>query len=213
MPKTNGYESHAETYDQWFDENPELYQAEILAIRKLLPTGKGIEIGAGSGRFTAPLNIDTGIEPAKAMRERAAKERGLSMVEGVAENLPVSDQSYDFAIFITSTCFLDNPVEAYREAYRVLKSEGSILVAFLEKDSHLGKIYEEHKQDSPFYCDATFYNYAQIASFLEKAGFTKLRSMQTILPEKDAQNAADILSGHDKGAFVVIRAEKSQESK
>ena len=211
MPKTKGYESHANTYDQWFDENPEIYQAEIKAIQSLLPDGKGIEIGAGSGRFTAPLNIDTGIEPAAAMRAIALK-RGLNIITGVAESLPIKDNSYDFAIFITSTCFLDNPVIAYQEAARVIKNNGSILIAFLEKNSELGKVYEERKHENPFYCDATFYSYSEIVNYLKQAGFEQFQSVQTVLPESQAKHkTSDILPGHDLCAFIVLKAKKSNK--
>ncbi|MEA1990459.1 MAG: methyltransferase domain-containing protein [Pseudomonadota bacterium] len=211
MPKTSGYESHADTYDQWFDENPEVYQAEVKAIQTLLPDGKGIEIGAGSGRFTGPLNIDTGVEPAAAMREIATK-RGLNVITGVAESLPIEDKSYDFAIFITSTCFLDNPAIAYQEAARVIKDSGSIVIAFLEKNSELGKVYEEHKHDNPLYCDATFYSYSEIVNCLKQAGFDQFQSVQTVLPESQSKyKTSDIVPGHDLGAFVVLKAEKSNE--
>lgn len=207
MAKTQGYESHATTYDEWFDENPDIYQAEIAAIKTLLPHGKGIEIGAGSGRFTAPLKIDTGIEPALAMREQA-KLRGLSLMDGVAEKLPITDNKFDFTIFITSTCFLDDPLKAYQEAARVTKDNGKIIIAFLEKNSELGKKYEAHKADSPFYCDATFYSYQEIKSWLTQAGYKNFKSAQTVLPANNHQNTHDILPGHDQGAFVVIYAEK-----
>ncbi|MBO1927806.1 class I SAM-dependent methyltransferase [Thiomicrorhabdus sp. 6S2-11] len=208
MPKTQGYEAHAAEYDQWFDENPEIYQAEINAIKRLLPQGKGIEVGAGSGRFTAPLAIDTGVEPASAMRARAKRERNIEMLNGTAECLPVKDSTFDFAVFITSTCFLDNPLKAYQEAYRVTKHDGSILVAFLERDSELGQQYEKHKHESPFYQDATFYNYSEITDFLSQAGFGNFTSVQTALPETEQQKTSDILEGHDRGAFIVIKANK-----
>lgn len=208
MPKIQGYESHATEYDQWFDDNPETYQAEINAIKQLLPKGKGIEIGAGSGRFTQPLHIDTGIEPAEAMRQRALNERGLKMLAGVAESLPVADASYDFAVFITSTCFLDDPTKAYQEAARVTNESGSIIIAFLERNSELGQVYEKHKHESPFYCDANFYTFTEIESFLQKAGFKVAQSVQTVLPESATQQTTDILSGHDQGAFVVVKADK-----
>ncbi|WP_028486968.1 class I SAM-dependent methyltransferase [Thiomicrorhabdus chilensis] len=207
MPKTKGYEAHAQHYDAWFDKNPDIYQAEIAAIKQLLPSGKGIEIGAGSGRFTQPLEIDTGVEPAEKMRE-IAQQRGLNVMAGVAEALPVDNDSYDFAIFVTSTCFLDDPQLAYEEAFRVVKKQGAIVIAFLEKNSELGKVYEEHKHNDPLFCDATFYSYAEIESMLKKAGFDHFKSMQTILPESKDHKPTDILVGHDSGAFVVVRADK-----
>ncbi|MBF6057354.1 class I SAM-dependent methyltransferase [Thiomicrorhabdus heinhorstiae] len=210
MPKTQGYESHADAYDQWFDDNHATYQAEIDAVKRLLPSGRGIEVGAGSGRFTQPLNIDTGIEPAKAMRDRAKQERNLDLIEGVAESLPIEDRQYDFAAFITSTCFLDDPEQAYLEAARVTKAAGSIIVAFLERNSELGQAYEKHKHESPFYCDATFYSYPEIESMLQQAGFSIVGSVQTVLPESSGNEATAILDGHDEGTFVVVRAEKTQ---
>jgi SAM-dependent methyltransferase len=208
MPKTQGYEAHAAEYDQWFDENPEIYQAEINAIKRLLPQGKGIEVGAGSGRFTAPLAIDTGVEPASAMRARAKRERNIEMLNGTAEFLPVKDSTFDFAVFITSTCFLDNPLKAYQEAYRVTKHDGNILVAFLERNSELGQKYTKHKHESPFYREATFYSYNEITDFLSQAGFGNFASVQTVLPKTEIQKTTDILQGHDCGTFVVIKANK-----
>jgi SAM-dependent methyltransferase len=208
MPKTQGYEAHANDYDAWFDKNPDLYQAEIAAIKQLLPSGKGIEIGAGSGRFTQPLEIDTGVEPAEKMRQ-IAQQRGLNVVAGVAEALPVEDQTYDFAIFITSTCFLDNPQLAYQEAARAVKDKGAVVVAFLEKNSELGRMYEAHKHNDPLFCDATFYSYTQIEAMLRKAGFNHFETRQTVLPESKTQKTTDILTGHDQGAFVVVRAHKN----
>lgn len=208
MTKTPGYETHVDQYDEWFDENPETYQAEIDAIKQLLPAGKGLEVGAGSGRFTGPLKIDTGLEPAQAMRD-AALERGITMVEGVGEALPFEDGSYDFTAFITSTCFLEKPLKAYKEAARVTKQNGAIIIAFLERDSELGKRYEAHKQESPFYCNATFYSYSEITEFLTEAGFSNFNSVQTVLPPSSNQDTNTILPGHDLGTFVVVKAIKN----
>lgn len=209
MPNTQGYEQHAHDYEQWFEENPELYQAEIKAIQQLLPEGKGIEIGAGSGRFTVPLQIDTGVEPADAMRQISLK-KGLNVIEGVAENLPIDDDSFDFALFVTSTCFLDSPVKAYQEAYRVTKETGAIVVAFLEKNSELGKLYEKHKHDPPLFAQATFYGFDEICHFLTQADFSGFKTIQTALPESSGHQSSKILPGHDLGTFVVVLAEKNQ---
>lgn len=208
MTRVSGYETHVNQYDEWFDKNPKTYQAEIEAIKQLLPSGKGLEIGAGSGRFTGPLKIDTGLEPAKAMRD-AALARGINMVEGVGEALPFEEASYDFTAFITSTCFLENPLKAYKEAARVTKQNGSTIIAFLEKNSELGKLYEAHKQADPFYCSATFYSYSEITEFLTEAGFSRFSSVQTVLPPSSNKATNTILPGHDLGTFIVVKALKN----
>ena len=60
------FDLFAQEYDRWFDENERIYQAEINALRRFISTaGKGIEIGAGTGRFSIPLAVDLGIEPSR----------------------------------------------------------------------------------------------------------------------------------------------------
>ena len=61
------FEKFAERYDSWFDRNPYAYKSELKAISALIPKGKGIEIGVGTGRFAKPLGIKFGIEPSRKM--------------------------------------------------------------------------------------------------------------------------------------------------
>lgn len=206
MPKIQAYNTHAELYDTWFDDHPTLYQTELNAIQHFLPSGKGIEIGAGTGRFSIPLKIDTGIEPSKAMRQ-IAKTRGKIFINGVAEDLPILDQLFDFALFVTSVCFLDNPTLAFKEAKRVIKPNGEVLIAFIEKNSTLGQTYEKHKQESPFYCDATFYSTQELLDRLKAVGFTHFETCQTLFADQAQDQIQPIKAGHDQGAFVVIKAQ------
>jgi len=42
------FDKHADEYDRWFDENKQIYQAEVNALQRLVPqTGFGIEVGVG----------------------------------------------------------------------------------------------------------------------------------------------------------------------
>lgn len=64
------FEKSAREYDDWFDRNKIVYQSKLLAIKAFLPRGgNGLEIGVGTGRFAAPLRIEMGVEPARAMAE------------------------------------------------------------------------------------------------------------------------------------------------
>ena len=73
------------------------------------------------------------------MRELAIK-RGLDVMDGTAEHLPYKDLHFNFVLFVT-ICHLDNVNEALKEAYRVLKNYGSIIIAFIDKNSSLGEEY------------------------------------------------------------------------
>lgn len=63
------FEHYLEKYEDWFERHRFAYEAELHAVRLLLPhRGTGLEIGVETGRFAVPLGIRIGVEPAKAMR-------------------------------------------------------------------------------------------------------------------------------------------------
>ena len=150
------------------------YEQELKALRQFLPNeGKGVEIGAGTGRFSQPLGISLGVEPSKAMRDIAIS-RGVHTVAGTAESLPIDDGLYGYALFVTTVCFLDTPEIAFRETYRILKAGGFIIVGLIDRDSKLGRKYEEKKSESKFYKDANFHSVNEVQGDLKRAGFSNI---------------------------------------
>ena len=118
----NIFEEAAVEYDEWFETHTWVYRSEVEAARKLIPkTGEGIEIGVGTGRFSIPFGIKVAVEPARAMAE-IARKRGISVYESKAENLPFQDNSFDFALMVTTLCFLENSLQALQEFSDVLES-------------------------------------------------------------------------------------------
>jgi len=209
MHNLESFDNFALDYDSWFEKHKIEFELELNAIRKLLPeAGKGIEIGAGTGRFSQALGIAFGIEPSKSMRD-IASSRGVNVVAGMAESLPVGNESYDYALFVTTDCFLENPEIAYREALRILKRDGFVIVGIIDRNSHLGRKYKETKNKSKFYKDATFHSVQEVQAELEKAGFKNVEYVQAILPGDENENLnIGVLQGFGKGSFVVIRAQK-----
>jgi len=62
------FNKNVNKYEQWFIDHPLAYISELHAVQSLLPArGQGIEIGVGTGRFSAPLGIRQGIEPSEAI--------------------------------------------------------------------------------------------------------------------------------------------------
>lgn len=209
MARTRPFDEHLGEYEEWFVNNHYVFESELEAIRKVLPeAGRGIEIGIGSGIFAAPLGIMEGIEPSKPMRAKA-EERGLLVMDGIAENLPLVDKTYDFALMVTTICFVDDIDKSFSEANRILKNHGFLILGFVDKESPVGKLYQSNKDKSIFYKDAVFYSTGEIYESLNKNNFRIVNTWQTIFgllhhingiqkPEK----------GHGKGSFVVIKAEK-----
>ncbi|WP_022847165.1 class I SAM-dependent methyltransferase [Desulfurobacterium sp. TC5-1] len=206
MAKTESFDRFYREYENWFERNHDIYEAELELIRSLLPQGKGIEIGVGTGRFAAPLGIKIGIEPSDAMAE-VARQRGIDVLKGVAESLPVPNESYDFVLMVTTVCFVDDVLKSFKEAFRILKKGGVFIVGFVDKNSPLGKRYQEKKDKSRFYKEATFYSTEEIVDFLKKAGFSEISVKQTLI-EKDGKMLPVIKDGSGEGGFVAVRAVK-----
>ncbi|KAA0888393.1 class I SAM-dependent methyltransferase [Oryzomonas rubra] len=204
----SSFNENAADYDIWFDSNSDLYQAELQALRLFIPGNKnGIEIGVGTGRFAVPLGIPIGVEPAPQMAE-LARQRGIVVVEGIAEVLPFADSSFDFAVMVTVVCFLDDVLQAFREAFRILKPSGLLIVGFIDRESELGRKYNQKKAHSMFYRDATFYSVNELEALLVKAGFSAFSYRQTLLPEESS--LLTVKDGYGSGGFVVVCAHKKE---
>ncbi|MDD2733708.1 MAG: methyltransferase domain-containing protein [Desulfuromonadaceae bacterium] len=207
MTKTEPFDEQANDYDAWFEKHPDLYLAELEAVRSFIPaSGSGVEIGVGTGRFAAPLGIPIGVEPASRMAEMA-RQRGIAVLEGVAEALPFADGSFDFAVMVTVVCFLEDVAPAFREAYRILKPNGTFVISFIDRESELGRQYSQKKEQSKFYRDANFYSVSELVALLNKTGFSNFAYRQTLFPEETTN--LSFKEGYGNGGFVVIRAYKT----
>ena len=171
-------------------------------------TGRGIEIGVGSARFAAPLGIDVGIDPAAAMLEYA-RERGVNVARGVAEHLPFQDDTFDTALIVTTICFVDDIPRTLAEADRILSESGSLVIGYIDKDSPVGRIYQEKREQNPFYKEATFVSTEELLEALEVAGFSDFEFVQTIYHWLDEVDGLEpIENGYGDGSFVGIKASR-----
>lgn len=208
---TEIFNKNVEDYEAWYEKYPEVFESEIAALKeqfKKLPENiRGIEVGLGTGRFTKPLGIKEGIEPSEAMAKRAIK-KGIEVVYGKAERLPYADLQFDFVLFVT-ICHLENIKLAVKQAHRVLKHKGAIIIGFLDKDRPIAKAYSERREYSTFFNNAKFYSASHIKQLIEKTGFKNLEFNQTLFDDlntiKEVQTPK---SGYGEGSFVVLKATK-----
>ena len=209
MPKTAPFEEHTGQYEAWFDNNRWVYEAELRAAKAMIPTpAKGVEVGVGTGRFALPLGIEIGVEPSKRMGE-VAQRRGIKVLEGVAEELPLADAGFDFVLMVTTICFVDDADRALLEAHRVLFYGGFLIVGSVDRNSPVGQAYLSRQKESVFYRDATFLSVDELAGKMHRAGFADLAFKQTIFKSlSDIVDDEPVEPGHGKGSFVVIRGRK-----
>jgi len=122
----------ASNYDCWFDKPQNRFAAGLefqlmLDMLKPMDGNSLLDIGCGTGASLLPfldrgLRI-TGIDPSPYMLDIAIKKVGhrADLHRGFAEDLPFDDNSFNYACFITTLEFVEDPRKAIEEACRVTK--------------------------------------------------------------------------------------------
>lgn len=204
------FDTYAEEYDNWFETNKFAYHSELEAVKRIIPVrGIGIDIGGGTGRFSAPFSIPIGIEPSKSMA-KIAESKGITVHNTTAESMPFCNEYFDFALLITTLCFLDKPLEAIKEIRRILKLNGQLITGIIDKNSELGRVYNTKKNENKFYKNAEFYSVVEVIHLLKEGGLIVDKIYQTIFSNPETMSSPDpVIEGYGKGAFVVINSIKS----
>ena len=129
-------------------------------------------------------------------------------MEGTAEHLPYAALQFDFVLFVT-VCFLTDIKRALREAHRVLKPNGAIIIGFLDKERNVAKEYIAKKNQSNFYGNARFYTVDRLTKVLENAGFKDFEFNQTLFGNMEEIEEVQVpKKGHGEGSFVTVKAIK-----
>lgn len=120
-----------------------------------------LEVGSGTGwllekLYNSPFNFRAivGVEPSSSMRKMALKkfayaitevdkvkekiydsDKFLAIIPGDAKELPFDEEIFDRVVFFTSLEFIDDPDKAIKEALRVLKPGGRVVIVVLNGES------------------------------------------------------------------------------
>lgn len=203
----NVFNEYYKKYDAWYDKHRCAFLSELKAIKKVMPDqGQGLEIGVGTGRFAEALKIANGIDPSEAM-VTIARQRGVDAIVGQGENLPYNADSFDYVLIVIALCFVQDPQEVLRQAHKVLKKNGRVIIAIVDKDSFLGKLYAE--KQSMFYENAHFFSIPELTNLLENTDFSDVHYYQTIscMPE-NMKDVEEPKKGFGRAGFVVAMANK-----
>jgi len=122
----------AREYDNWYQDyrNQFVIDLEDQLLLRLLRPVRGervLDIGCGTGRHLLmflEMGLDiTGLDASLHMIDIARAKLGhrADLHQGLAEDLPFEDNSFDIATLITTLEFVDDAQKALQEACRVAK--------------------------------------------------------------------------------------------
>lgn len=198
----------------------------MLDFASARPGEAALDIGCGTGVFTLELarrgvNV-TGIDHSKEMTSLAdslAAREGLSIrfITGDAESLPFSDDEFDLVIAVTILCFAADPDRLLREARRVLKPAGRLVLGELNRLSPWAWWRRARRGlVKSSYAGARFFSPEELAALLRGNGF-QIKKSKTLLYFPPA-NRSLLLRQHrfferaggrilpDRGAFIATQA-------
>jgi hydroxymethylpyrimidine/phosphomethylpyrimidine kinase len=222
--KVSAFEETAEDFDSWFNKNRVIFESELLAEKHFLVNPENaVSIGVGSGLFASKLGIKYGVEPAKEMAE-LARNRGIEVKIGTAENAPFPDERFDTVLLSTVLSYADNPQQVVNEAFRILKPGGYIVVSFLTREGSYAMMYDlaylrgKHDPEiSPkypypikFIKGTHWLSTNEVSNLLQNADFINLRYVQTLTkhPRYTNDEIEEPVEGYKKGDYIVIQGKK-----
>lgn len=172
--------------------------AEMLL--KLLPPMRIVDIGAGEGTLSLLLAqsaerviaVDNSEQMIAYGREAAFKAgvRNLEYRLGDLEELPLDDASVDLALFSQSLHHAIHPLNALKEAYRVLKPGGKLFVLDLNRHN-----FEEARE---LYADLWLgFSQVELSDLMKKARFRAM-DVSVVHREEDSPYFETVLAIADK---------------
>lgn len=145
---TDTYDSHevAQRYDKARSLPDATFDLWMNALRDLLsskPVGTILDIGAGTGRFSIPLQNAFGchviaVDPSEAMLDQG-RRGGFTEVTwrvGTAENIPLEDDSVDLIWMSQAYHHLEDIPAAFQEFRRVLVPSGHLAIRNATKENN-----------------------------------------------------------------------------
>lgn len=179
---TDRVEKFVRFYRSGFGRKVLRKEASFIAA-KLKGCKRVLEVGCGIGRLARELKKANvfGLDNSWDMLIRAKRSFSSAYVQGTAERLGFRDRSFDAVYFVTSLEFVPSYRRAIREAHRVTKENGKILILMLNPSSP--SFREGHEKANSYFhrirhthvkpiqdCLSSFYRIGRREYFLRMSG-------------------------------------------
>lgn len=144
-----------------------------------------LDIGCGGGAAIANLHerypeaivygidiSEVSVEKSLEYNEKAVKEGKVKVSLGNVEDLPFPDNFFDLIISVESYFFWPDFQKALNQIFRVLKSNGTLLLmAEMYKGMKMNPVEEMMKEE----LNLSLYSEEEFKDYLEKAGFSNIK--------------------------------------
>ncbi len=207
--KVNHYEKNWQGFDEWYDTHQTLYQSEIKALEKVMPSGRGLEVGVGTGRLASPFSVQFGLDLSFNML-KLARQRNINVIQGFGENLPFKDESFHFVLIVFTIELVDDPPRFLKEAVRTLKKDGTLILGIMDRNSLWGEFYEQKAAQGESYTGFSFLTPEEILEIFKNIDVEFEEAFQTLFQTPpDFKDIEQPKRGFGQGGFVVLKALKN----
>ena len=131
MDSTYELQTHRVEDDHWWYRGRRRVLSSLIATLGLPTDSRILDAGCGSGRNMVELSrfgTVTGVELSSVSAAVARRRDVGDVIEGSVEQLPLEDDSFDFAVCLDVIEHLDDDVGTLRELRRVVWPGGTLLV-------------------------------------------------------------------------------------
>jgi len=215
----------AESYDSWYTTSlgRAVDGVERVALLRWATPGPGdraLDVGCGTGHFSLMLAEAgaevTGCDASKAMLTQARlKHPELRWHLADARELPYADASWDLVFSVTMLEFIDEPVRALDEMWRVLRPGGRLVVAVLQANTPWHRLYIEEAQRGPSpFAEARFFTRDELGAYLARYSRPRCTSCVHFRPEGGPPGCLTLvehwgrLTRPGQGAMLIGRVTK-----
>jgi ubiquinone/menaquinone biosynthesis C-methylase UbiE len=175
------YNTIASTYNQRYqvDKLEGIGKALNEIIIKYMPKTI-IEVGCGTGRWLADLNLQNihaiGLDKSRNMIKEARKNNiSIPLVNGSAVSLPIKNSSFDFVYCVNAIHHFRNTLSFINEAKRILRKNGILAVIGFDPHDEDNEWYVYECFDSIFKNDLSRYpSWTSLKTMSENLGFNQI---------------------------------------
>jgi ubiquinone/menaquinone biosynthesis C-methylase UbiE len=126
----NGFEVACDAYERGRPDYPLAVIDLICATNTDMQNKTVVDLAAGTGKLTRLLSLTDAkeiiaIEPVKGMREKLYSISDITVMDGIAEDIPIEDASVDI-VTVGQAFHWFNGQQAIKEIYRILKPSGKL---------------------------------------------------------------------------------------